>query len=268
MHHHFNIDHAAKYGLHEAIIISNIEFWIAKNKANNKHFHDGRYWTYNSVKAFAELFPYLSANQVRRALDSLVESGVLVKGNYNQSAYDRTSWFAFSDTWDCAECQIDLANLPNGNAAYAKPIPYIKPDTKPTPSLSPDESDDQKAAAKSPKAEKLPACPHLEILAEFAEILPELPQPKPELWDGARAKALSARWKWCLSATNSSTGKRYAETKDEALAWFARFFRYVGSCPHLMGQNQRGWTADLAWLCKADNFAKVLQGNYDERGQE
>lgn len=126
--------------------------------------------------------------------------------------------------------------LPKSGTGKEQPIE--QPIEQPT-LLSPDESDDQKAAAKSPKAEKLPACPHLEILAEFAEILPELPQPKPELWDGARAKALSARWKWCLSATNSSTGKRYAETKDEALAWFARFFRYVGSCPHLMGRFTR-----------------------------
>ena len=36
---------AAKYGVNEAIMLNNFIYWIAKNEANGKHFHDGRYWT-------------------------------------------------------------------------------------------------------------------------------------------------------------------------------------------------------------------------------
>lgn len=97
MNHSFDTDHAAKYGITEAVILNNFQFWIAKNRANEKHLHDGRTWTYNSVRAFAELFPYLTAKQLRYALDRLVSMGVLVKGNFNDSPYNRTSWYAFQD---------------------------------------------------------------------------------------------------------------------------------------------------------------------------
>ena len=112
--------------------------------------------------------------------------------------------------------------------------------------------------------QKLPACPHLELLDIFAEKLPELPQPKPELWEGARAKALAARWKWCLTAKKRN-GERYATTKAEALDFFERYFGYVAKSDFLTGRDGRWSGCDLAWLVKADNFAKVLQGNYENR---
>jgi hypothetical protein len=112
--------------------------------------------------------------------------------------------------------------------------------------------------------QSLPACPHLELLDIFAEQLPELPQPKPELWEGQRAKNLSARWKWCLTAKKRS-GARYATTKAEALDFFRRYFGYVGKSDFLTGRDGRWSGCDLAWLVKADNFAKVLQGNYENR---
>jgi hypothetical protein len=99
--------------------LNNIRFWVAKNKANEKHYYDGKYWTYNSVKAFSELFPYWSKDQIRRYIDKLETAGEIVSGNYNQSHYDRTKWYSLN-------CQIELANLPNENGENAKPIPYIK----------------------------------------------------------------------------------------------------------------------------------------------
>lgn len=111
----------------------------------------------------------------------------------------------------------------------------------------------------------LPACPHREILALFAERLPELPQPKPELWDGQRAKNLTARWRWCLNAKKGSSGERYATDKASALAFFARFFAFVAKSDFLTGRDGRWTGCDLAWLVKADNFAKVMQGNYENR---
>ena len=113
MNHSFDIEIAAKHGVNEAIFIENMRFWIAKNKANGKHFHEGRYWTYNSMKAYAELFPYWTANQVRRIIENLVSKGFILTGNYNANPYDRTQWYALNE-------QIELANLPNGNARSAK----------------------------------------------------------------------------------------------------------------------------------------------------
>jgi len=95
----FDTDVAAQYGVDEAILIQNLSFWIMKNEANGKHYHDGRYWTYNSIEAFTKLLPFWTARQIRRILQSLQDKGVIITGNYNTSAYDRTTWYAFSDSY-------------------------------------------------------------------------------------------------------------------------------------------------------------------------
>lgn len=124
MNHSFDIDHARIYGLHEAIMIQNLQFWIEKNRANGRHLYDDRTWTYNSVKAFASLFPYLSASAVRRTLNSLQEQGVIVSGNYNASQYDRTTWFAFADE---ASWLSDSSHLSKTTNAFVKNSKCIVP---------------------------------------------------------------------------------------------------------------------------------------------
>lgn len=94
MKHSFDVDIAVKYGVNAAIILDNILYWCVHNKANEKHFHDGLYWTYNSAKAFAELFPYMSERQVRSAIERLTDDGILAKGHYSTEAMDRTTWYA------------------------------------------------------------------------------------------------------------------------------------------------------------------------------
>jgi uncharacterized protein YdaU (DUF1376 family) len=110
----------------------------------------------------------------------------------------------------------------------------------------------------------IPNCPHVELIDLFGKHLPELPQPKPELWDGKNAENIRARWKWVLTAKRRSTGERYANNREEALDWFGRFFAYVAGSDFLMGR-KGDFTCSLQWLMKADNFAKVVQGNYENR---
>ncbi len=129
MEHSFNIEYAKKYGLEEAILIGNMRHWITKNKANRKHIYDGRVWTYNSHKAFVEIYPYWNEHKIRRILDSLVDQEILVKGNYNKMSYDRTTWYAFKDeSMFLQNSQIELADLPNGSDEIARPIPVINTD--------------------------------------------------------------------------------------------------------------------------------------------
>ena len=119
--HTFDPNIAAKVGINAAIIYQNLIFWTQKNMANGRHIHDGHVWTYNSVKAWADMFPYLSGNQVRRALAKLIETGMIAEGNYNKSAYDRTKWYGVST-------QIHLCFLPNGFGEKHEPIPDVNTD--------------------------------------------------------------------------------------------------------------------------------------------
>lgn len=125
MHHSFDIDLAEAYGILEAILLNHLQHWIKHNAANEKHYHDGRYWTFNTVKAFAELFPYVSAKQIRTALNKLVDAGIITTGNYNKTTYDRTLWYAFTDKGltICPLGKMDVSKKENGCVKKGTPIP-------------------------------------------------------------------------------------------------------------------------------------------------
>lgn len=133
MQHHFDVGLATKYGMLEAVILNNLEFWTAKNQANGQNCHDGYYWTYNSTKALSELFPYVSQRQIQHALKHLRELGIIQTGNYNKSAYDRTLWYAFTDLGISImqKREMEESDLSNGFTPQVQPIPDIKPDAKP-----------------------------------------------------------------------------------------------------------------------------------------
>lgn len=138
--HHFDVDVAAEYGINAAVILYNINFWIEKNEANGANFHDGNYWTYNSVKAFKKQFRYLSEKAINTALKKLEIEGIIVTGNYNNSAYDRTKWYALTDRGKalcrngesiCQKGEMEETEKANGFHENGEPIPDSKPDDKP-----------------------------------------------------------------------------------------------------------------------------------------
>jgi len=133
--HSFDPEIAKDVGVNAAVLYQNILWWTQKNAANNKHCHDGRYWTYNSIKAFDDLFPYLTTAQIRRALEKLEAAGLILSGTFNKAAYDRTKWY-------CPSQQINLSKIANGIAEKGEPIPDSKPDIKPN-SLFGDEAPKQ-----------------------------------------------------------------------------------------------------------------------------
>lgn len=130
--HSFNILVAAKLkDIGRAVLLDYIAYWTQKNAANNRNFHDNGYWTYNTLDGFAKLFPYMTVDQIRRRLDWLVEHGYVLKGNYNEHQYDRTTWYTI--TYKAVELfaksfaeyyHQHLAYLPQGKGEDAEPIPY------------------------------------------------------------------------------------------------------------------------------------------------
>lgn len=132
MEHHFNVEIAEIYGILEAVILNHFDFWIRKNEANGNNFHNGYYWTYNSRRAFQEIFPYASQKQIRNALEKLESEGLIQTGNFNDMAYDRTLWYAFTEKGKCImqKGQMDYAETANGLCQNGKPIPDNDTDKK------------------------------------------------------------------------------------------------------------------------------------------
>jgi len=92
--HNFDTKIAKKYGVAEAVVLWNLCYWQNHNEANKKNFHEERYWTYNSVSAFSEIFEYLSKKQIERILLKLEKEKVLLSGRFNKMKIDRTKWYS------------------------------------------------------------------------------------------------------------------------------------------------------------------------------
>jgi hypothetical protein len=124
----FDPDLAKEIGVEEAIMYSNIEYWCAHNQANRVNLHEGRYWTYNSISAFTELFTFWTEKQIRRILDNLVKKGHVMVGEFAANKYDRTKWYSVASQ----TVRLDLPETANGLGEVVKST-YTdnKPNTKP-----------------------------------------------------------------------------------------------------------------------------------------
>jgi len=144
VHHSFDINLAMIYGMTEAILIHHFQHWIGVNKRLQRNSHEGRTWSYQTIDEICAHFPYLSKEDVRGALERLCNGKsrrqksaepdfepVLIKGNFNKTPFDRTVWYAFSNSvYERVNSQMDQGIVPNPIGYPPTPIPDTIPDTK------------------------------------------------------------------------------------------------------------------------------------------
>ena len=243
--HTFDTDVAKEYGVNCAIILQNLYYWVEKNRANERHFYDGRYWTYNSVKAFEELFPYLSGKQIRSALNKLVDEGIIVDGYYNDSAYDRTKWYAITEKGMCffQKRQMDLPSEANGNPEKGKCINIYnnnissETDNKPNNNLI----DSNESICQTTDVVR-------QAVAEWNTLAAYGIEPV------KRIAPSSKRYKM-MNARISEYGI------DEVI----RTIRMVKDCDFLLGRTHHGFVVDFEWFARPNNFPKINEGKYLNR---
>ena len=100
---------------------------------------------------------------------------------------------------------------------------------------------------------RAPDCPHQAIVDLYHESLPTLT--RHVVWNETRRKNLQARWR--------------ESAKRQTLDWWKTFFAHVAASDFLMGRTQSRdgrtpFQADLEWLTKPGNFAKVVEGKYHQ----
>lgn len=146
IHHSFDTEIATEYGIQEAIIIHHFQHWITINKRLDRNFHEGSYWSYQSLDEISAHFPYWSKDEIFNIIEKLctgrgrrskkpelLHEPVLKKGNFNQSKYDRTVWYSFLDEpkWILAQAKMKNGASQSQDRLQPTPIPDTKPDTKP-----------------------------------------------------------------------------------------------------------------------------------------
>ena len=105
-----------------------------------------------------------------------------------------------------------------------------------------------------------PDCPHLAVLALWAEVLPALPQHNADMWRGTRADHLRARWR------ETAISKGW-QSDSEGLTYLRKLFVYIGQSAFLTGRAKpradgRPFIIELEWLVNPTNWAKVHEGKY------
>lgn len=107
--------------------------------------------------------------------------------------------------------------------------------------------DSEEQEVGKPPEEALPSCPFEKIKQLYNSTC--LSFSKIKGIDGTRRTAVAARWK-----------------NYKSLDTFLELFQITEASNFLKGNNDRNWTATFDWLMKPNNFAKVLEHTYDNKG--
>ena len=239
MYHSFDVSIAKKYGIEEAVLINNLYFWISKNKANEKNFYDGRYWTYNTNKALSDLFPYISESKMFRVIKHLEEEGIVVKGNYNKEKWDRTCWYSFTDkgislfSRDFQNEEIHFSLLKNGDSQNEMTIP----DNKHT---------DINIKEEDKSSKKDDSIDYSSLKVKWEEINPNLSSIR------------------CVSVKRKRAIKLLLKNNNAKVEDLIKAFKIISICSFCQGENNHKWKASFDWLINDTKscFNRLLEGEY------
>ena len=109
-------------------------------------------------------------------------------------------------------------------------------------------------------AKKLPGCDHKAVIELYHQNLPTMR--RVEVWNETRAGYLRQRWR----EVAAELAQEKDITADDVLNWWGEFFQSVGKSRFLTGRvnskDGRAFVADLEWILKPSNFAKIVEGKY------
>lgn len=151
----------------------------------------------------------------------------------------------------------------------AQPIPFREhPESLSTSSGKPPEVTRTitRTITKSKKEENIfadsrqPAAPIGEVIDLYHSICTGLP--RMQVRNSQRESHISARWRQIFADGAVST-------REDGLTFFSDYFERVNQSRFLSGRapagpGRRVFRADLPWLMNPDNFAKVIEGKYDD----
>jgi len=109
-------------------------------------------------------------------------------------------------------------------------------------------------------SKKLPECDHKAVIELYHQNLPTMR--RVEVWNETRAGYLRQRWR----EVAAELAQEKNITASDVLAWWGEFFKSVGNSKFLTGRvnskDGRAFVADLEWILKPSNFAKIVEGKY------
>jgi hypothetical protein len=95
----FNENIATLYGVNAAIVAQYLAEASKKHKNNADIVlnTDNHTWCRCGSKAFTGEYHFLSKHQTWRAMEKLVNNGVIIKKKLKKAEFDHTNWYAFTE---------------------------------------------------------------------------------------------------------------------------------------------------------------------------
>lgn len=84
---------AVSVGLHEAIIIQQVHYWLSKNQNNRNNIREGRVWVYNSYKDWKRDLIFMSEAQIQRAFLSLEKQKIIISSKFDKREWSHKKWY-------------------------------------------------------------------------------------------------------------------------------------------------------------------------------
>lgn len=179
------------FGVCGALLLQQIHYFVAVSP----HLHDGKKWVYNTHEEWAKQIGVFGPWTVRMTIKKLASEGILLVGNFNSTAYDRTAWYSIDYPALLKRVQQVYPNAclsPNpigdGHAFlslnFNGPIPYITEKNTDTSQASAAHDAD----IPEPPMPKQPAS-HAVILQQLKEAKKAAPVSMLSIWQSLVAKS-------------------------------------------------------------------------------
>lgn len=210
---------AKSIGLNEAIVLQQIQYWIAIEQGEER---EGRRWIYNSVEQWRKQFPFWSADTIQRTLQSLRDKGLVDAQKLSSDKWKHTLYYSinYNKLQDCiaASCGKGLRESAESitadcnsmiTASCTSPLPQVA-------AIIPTENTQRlpKTSAEKPLAENPPmAKPAVAPASD-----PFLPRSEREAKEATTiAERLKLNPEWEVEARRRSEGKQNPQAYFDTL---------------------------------------------------
>lgn len=80
---------AAAIGLHEALFVQQLHYWIKDRERKKEPQVDGRTWVYNTLEDWLEQFPFMSKATLRRTIREVEATGLVISDHREGDRWNR-----------------------------------------------------------------------------------------------------------------------------------------------------------------------------------
>lgn len=231
-------------GDREAIFLYKLWEWCEKNEANDKNFHDGRYWSYNSLRGFTRIFPW-SKREIETTVNKLRDAGLILTAKLSKDPKDTTlSYTVVTEKIGVSPFGDTLS--PNGEMVS----PYGDANLSPhgdNPSPNGETLNEHIKTQEEEEANKLGHDANKPSPRQIVDLYNSL------------CPSLSR----CIRLTDKrAKAVRQLFAKGYTAEQLTDAFGRAQASSFCTGSNDRGWRADFDWLMNENNLVKVLEGKY------